>query len=313
MAFINHLTREINVKIAWLDGQGESAVGHARAVYEQLSPELRGEWHVAQLPRGEVVFFDFMPKGLGDIRGYLLRLHIYASTLHAHDDLALFLRGADAVIAPPGSEDWVAQLGRAGVPMIGDDGAEPSIALVKAATKGILLALRDGSGRLEDAPAPAPPPEESRWVDAGPYRFLVPNFCGDVRVADAPPFHRLDGVHVNQVSLSFAAVLGQGSPSEVERALTELARAWGGSDLTRAQLYVEGVTFTGFRVVRPPDPVMRAVDCLAAAFGPDLLLLTIIYGGDGSSDAAATRLFQTMIAGALIRRMDQEPAAFAPR
>lgn len=314
MAYVNQLTREINVKVLWLAPAG--GLQPLRALHGSLAPDLRGERREVLLPSGQLVLFDFAPKTLSPAPGLALRIHIFATTATGDADLELAARGADAVVAVARDDELLRRAGLDATsrPIVRGGANDAALELLKRVTKEILIELQRGGLPVGSEPAHGPvQPAGARWAAVGPYRFLLPSWCASAGVVDRPPLHRLDGVSTNQVSLTFAAVLGQGTPEEVRRYLAETGPLWRGQRTEPATQRIEGVAFEGLRATccAVTDPPLRAVETFAGICGPDLLLFNVLYGGDGSSDSAISWLFTAMIGAAIVWRVNAAPELFA--
>jgi hypothetical protein len=76
--FIHHASRELNVRIVYCGPPGSGASENLRVIHARLAPETRSELVTAESENRTMVFFDFLPEGLGKVRGYTIRLHLYA-------------------------------------------------------------------------------------------------------------------------------------------------------------------------------------------------------------------------------------------
>lgn len=76
--FVNHVTREINVRVVYCGPTGASASANLRELHARLRPDARGRLVTSEDGRRRVVFFDFLPDGLGQVRGFTIRVHLYA-------------------------------------------------------------------------------------------------------------------------------------------------------------------------------------------------------------------------------------------
>jgi hypothetical protein len=312
MAYINRATQEINLKIACFVPAGE--LGAWRSFYEAIDADARGELRDTPLPTGRLVVYDFAPK-LGAIQGYAVRLHVFAGSATGEEDLRLVGKGADTAIVVDGDPESLVAAGHLGaeLPVHRGESTDAPGSLLKAATRSALLELKKPPDESATARAEQrqPSSQHERWLDVGPYRFLVPSFFPEARCVDEPPVHRLEGVFANQVSLTLAVVLGRGTPEDAQRLVESASPAWGGVQ-EAATLRIEGITFEGKqgRDCSGFDPPARAVESYAGICGPDLVVFTIVYGGDGQTDESLRQLFVSMIGAALVRRMNDAPELF---
>ncbi len=98
--FINRSSREINLRVVYfgpsLAGKGQAL----RSIYDRLAPDSRGRLVTVEAAGDRTVYFDFSPANLGEIRGFRVRLHVYALTgpVHSAASPELILRGVDGVV-----------------------------------------------------------------------------------------------------------------------------------------------------------------------------------------------------------------------
>jgi hypothetical protein len=76
--FINGASREINVRIVYCGATGSEARKNLVHVHGRLSPDSRGELRTVEREARRVTFFDFLPEGLPSVRGFAVRVHLYA-------------------------------------------------------------------------------------------------------------------------------------------------------------------------------------------------------------------------------------------
>lgn len=304
MAYLNHSSREINVKVAWLTTP--PGLGQVEALYGALDPSLRTGLKRMTLESGEVRTFEFAPKGLGEIRGYRLRIHVFAGALTTAPDRELLARGADVAVVV----DEVDTTGMAAgaCPVLARRSSDAPVAILKDATKQLLLALKQ-----PQASSPAPQGDE-HCVYVGPYGFLLPEWCRDAEVVDRTPLHRLDGIHTDGISLSFAVWVDQGTPAAVDDAIRQTAEGWQATASEPLSLELEGVGFSGVASHGTArDPNVRLVETYAGVCGPDLVVFNIIFGPDEAKADHVRELYLAMVRGAIVRGMTTQPERFRPR
>ncbi|MBW2525524.1 MAG: hypothetical protein JRI23_15175 [Deltaproteobacteria bacterium] len=311
MAYVNPATKEINIKLVALVPPADLA--RWRDFHDSLVEEGRGERREVELESGALLSFDFGPP-LGLIRGYGVRLHVFVSTAASQRDLDLLGRGASVVIVVAGAPGGATVAGVLG-PDVEIQHAAPAdqvAHLLKMAARAALIQIRDapadapaGSARRGEAPL------DGQYLDVGPYRFLIPEIVAEARAIDEPPIHRLDGVFLNQVSLTFGAALDRGAPEEVDRFIASGVESLGGSH-EAIGLTLEGIELHGIRCTDCEgfDPQPRFVESFAGICGPDLVFFTIVYGGDPQTDASIRQLYLSMIGTAMVRRMHGAPEHF---
>jgi hypothetical protein len=316
MSYVNPVTREVNVKVVWLVPAG--GLASARALHAALAADIRPELSQMPLDTGQVLYFAFAPKTFAGKTGYALRIHLFATDATADEDRGSVARSADAVVLVDLPDDVLPRAGLGGIrlPTVRGASRDSPAELLKQAARQVIADLTGATAAGEPEPVPGPrpakPEDGSKWLPVGPYLFHVPAWCTRAAVHDAPPFHRLEGVAVNQVSLTVGVVVGQGTQAEVDRCLDQLGPAWKGERTEQASLVLEGIALEGFRVhgASAGDLQLRLVEAYVGVCGPDLLLVNVLYGGDGASDVATRHLFVAMITGAILRRMSEEPDLF---
>ena len=101
MTFVNYASREINCKIVYygpdLCGKNENL----QFIYEKTNPNAKGKL-ISLAPEGTepILFFDFRPLELGNVRGFKTRFHLYTVPGQVFFDASrkLILKGVDGVI-----------------------------------------------------------------------------------------------------------------------------------------------------------------------------------------------------------------------
>jgi mutual gliding-motility protein MglA len=100
MALINSQTREINIKIVYYGTGLGGKTTNLKYIYNQLSPETRGDMISLATETERTLFFDFLPLDLGKVRDFAVRLSIYTVPGQVEYNAArkLILNGADGII-----------------------------------------------------------------------------------------------------------------------------------------------------------------------------------------------------------------------
>lgn len=143
--FINRSSREINLRVV-LFGPSYAGKGTTlRSLYERLPEPARGRLLSVDSGTEHTLFFDFSPPGLGEIRGFRVRLHLYALSgeIAYLASAELVLKNVDGVIFVADSQPerletnvyWRAELDRC----LRAQGRDPaSVPLVFQLNKGDL-------------------------------------------------------------------------------------------------------------------------------------------------------------------------------
>lgn len=101
-SFINHLSREINVKVVYYASPAAAEAPTANLVYihGKTDPDAKSKLVKLETQDEHMLFFDFLPPNLGEIRGYKTRFHLYTAPPSAAytASRALILKGADGIV-----------------------------------------------------------------------------------------------------------------------------------------------------------------------------------------------------------------------
>ena len=100
MPFINLPLREITCKIVYYGPGLCGKTTNLQYVYAKTNPESRGNMISLATETDRTLFFDFLPLGLGEIRGFKTRFHLYSVPGQVFYDASrkLILRGVDGVV-----------------------------------------------------------------------------------------------------------------------------------------------------------------------------------------------------------------------
>lgn len=97
--FLNHSSKELNAKIVYCGPELAGKKASYQYVRSKLPPP-RERWLTQSAIRGRTDYFDFVPPGLGEIRGFKYRIHLYVLLEHVAEENTrlLMLKGVDGVI-----------------------------------------------------------------------------------------------------------------------------------------------------------------------------------------------------------------------
>lgn len=100
MPFINLPLREITCKIVYYGPGLCGKTTNLQYIYAKTNPEARGNMIALATETDRTLFFDFLPLGLGEIRGFKTRFHLYSVPGQVFYDASrkLILRGVDGVV-----------------------------------------------------------------------------------------------------------------------------------------------------------------------------------------------------------------------
>ena len=98
--FLNHSERELNIKIVYDGPELAGKKTSYRYIHGKLPPQPRGVLLTQSTILGRVDCFDFVPQGLGEIRGFKPRIHLYVLIEKGlgENTRRLMLKGVDGVI-----------------------------------------------------------------------------------------------------------------------------------------------------------------------------------------------------------------------
>jgi signal recognition particle receptor subunit beta len=100
VSFINYSTKEVNCKIVYVGTGLSGKTTNVQYIYEQTAQDLRGKFFAGNTENERTLFFDFLPLGVGDVRGYKTRFHLYTIPGQTFYEVSqqFILKGVDGVI-----------------------------------------------------------------------------------------------------------------------------------------------------------------------------------------------------------------------
>lgn len=100
MSFINHSAKEVNCKIVYVGPGLSGKTTNVQYVYENTASDLRGKFFSGTSENERTLFFDFLPLGVGDIRGYQTRFHLFTVPGQTFYEISqqFILKGVDGVV-----------------------------------------------------------------------------------------------------------------------------------------------------------------------------------------------------------------------
>lgn len=100
MSFINYPLREITCKIVYYGPGLCGKTTNLQYIYAKTNPAARGNMISLATETERTLFFDFLPLGLGEIRGFKTRFHLYTVPGQVFYDASrkLILKGVDGVV-----------------------------------------------------------------------------------------------------------------------------------------------------------------------------------------------------------------------
>jgi mutual gliding-motility protein MglA len=99
-SWLNYQTHEINMKVVYYGPPGSATSQNVQYIYDRIPKEAKGPLVPLKTGSEPTLFFDYVPPGLGMIRGFNLRFHLYSAPGPLEDakSRALVLKGADGVV-----------------------------------------------------------------------------------------------------------------------------------------------------------------------------------------------------------------------
>ncbi len=102
MSFVNAVTKEVNCKVVYAGPGMGGKTTNIQFIYEMTHGKGQGDSKIMNLSaeNERTLFFDFLPLGLGEVRGYKVRLHLYSIPGQIFYDASrdFVLRGMDGVV-----------------------------------------------------------------------------------------------------------------------------------------------------------------------------------------------------------------------
>lgn len=100
MSFINYPLREITCKIVYYGPGLCGKTTNVQYIYAKTNPAARGNIVSLATEAERTLFFDFLPLGLGEIRGFKTRFHLYTVPGQVFYDASrkLILKNVDGVV-----------------------------------------------------------------------------------------------------------------------------------------------------------------------------------------------------------------------
>jgi signal recognition particle receptor subunit beta len=100
VSFINYSTQEVNCKIVYVGAGLSGKTTNVQYVYEQTAQDLRGKFFAGNTENERTLFFDFLPLGVGDVRGYKTRFHLYTIPGQTFYEVSqqFILKGVDGIV-----------------------------------------------------------------------------------------------------------------------------------------------------------------------------------------------------------------------
>lgn len=100
MSFINHSAKEVNCKIVYVGPGLSGKTTNVQYVYENTASDLRGKFFSGTSENERTLFFDFLPLGVGDVRGYQTRFHLFTVPGQTFYEISqqFILKGVDGIV-----------------------------------------------------------------------------------------------------------------------------------------------------------------------------------------------------------------------
>jgi signal recognition particle receptor subunit beta len=77
MSFIDHKTKTINFKIVYHGAGLAGKTTNIQYIYDTAQPKTKGKLISLATETDRTLFFDFLPYGMPNFRGYAMKFHLY--------------------------------------------------------------------------------------------------------------------------------------------------------------------------------------------------------------------------------------------
>ena len=100
MAFLNHKTNEIQLKIVYYGPGRSGKTTNLRYIYENFSERLNSKMITINTEGERTIFFDYFPFDIGEIAGYKVKVQLYTvpGQMKYKSTRRLVLNGIDGVV-----------------------------------------------------------------------------------------------------------------------------------------------------------------------------------------------------------------------
>ncbi len=100
MAFINLKTKEVQVKIVYYGPGRGGKTTNLEYLYNRLKDHIKTEMVTIKTQGDRTLFFDFLPMGLGEIKGYHIKIQLYTvpGQVKYNATRKLVLMGVDGLV-----------------------------------------------------------------------------------------------------------------------------------------------------------------------------------------------------------------------
>jgi mutual gliding-motility protein MglA len=100
VSFINYAAKEIHCKIIYFGAGLSGKTTNIQYIYENTQAENRGRFTRSSTENERTLFFDFLPLGIGEVRGYKTRFHLFSVPGQTFYELSrdFILKGVDGII-----------------------------------------------------------------------------------------------------------------------------------------------------------------------------------------------------------------------
>ncbi len=100
MSFINYSTKEVNCKIVYVGPGLSGKTTNIQYIFENTQADLRGKFFAGSTENERTLFFDFLPLGVGDVRGYQTRFHLFTIPGQTFYEISqqFILKGVDGIV-----------------------------------------------------------------------------------------------------------------------------------------------------------------------------------------------------------------------
>lgn len=117
MPLINHVKKEINVKVVYAGAAFSGKGTNLQYIYGKLKESSKGSFKSMNLQQDRMLFFDFLPISPGSVNGYTVRCHLYTLTGDVVNPSSwkMVLKGLDGLVIVADSRPEASEANRQSV------------------------------------------------------------------------------------------------------------------------------------------------------------------------------------------------------
>lgn len=100
MSFINYASKELHCKVIYYGAGLSGKTTNLQYIYDSLNADSKSKLMSLNQENERTLFFDFLPLGVGEVRGYQTRFHLYTVPGQTFYEVSrdLILKGVDGIV-----------------------------------------------------------------------------------------------------------------------------------------------------------------------------------------------------------------------